>query len=94
MKFAGRWRKQILARVPHLVACRGDRWYRRPRIPHSQSAALLPLRVGYFTFGGTVLATMNLIRQLGGEVIGLAFLIELDYLHGRETLVNPPPIVR
>jgi adenine phosphoribosyltransferase len=43
--------------------------------------------------GGTVLATMNLIRQLGGDVVGLAFLIELDYLHGRENLVNPPPIV-
>ncbi|HEY8884464.1 MAG TPA: adenine phosphoribosyltransferase [Chloroflexota bacterium] len=43
--------------------------------------------------GGTLLATMNLIRQLGGEVVGLAFLIELVYLHGRENLVNPPPIV-
>jgi adenine phosphoribosyltransferase len=43
--------------------------------------------------GGTVLATMNLVRQLGGVVVGLAFLIELDYLHGREALANPPPIV-
>ncbi len=43
--------------------------------------------------GGTVLATMNLVRQLGGEVVGLAFLIELLYLHGRDTLVKPPRIV-
>jgi adenine phosphoribosyltransferase len=43
--------------------------------------------------GGTVLATMNLVRQLGGDVVGLAFLIELLYLHGRDALVDPPPIV-
>jgi len=43
--------------------------------------------------GGTVRATMQLIEQLGGEVVGLAFLIELVYLHGRQNLVNPPPIV-
>jgi adenine phosphoribosyltransferase len=43
--------------------------------------------------GGTVQATMNLVHQLGGEVVGLAFLIELLYLHGRDNLVNPPPIV-
>lgn len=43
--------------------------------------------------GGTVLATMNLVRQLGGKVIGLAFLIELAYLHGRELLPDPPLIV-
>ena len=43
--------------------------------------------------GGTVIATIDLIRQLGGVVVGLAFLIELVYLHGRENLVSPPPIV-
>lgn len=43
--------------------------------------------------GGTVLATMKLVRQLGGDVVGLAFLIELLYLNGRENLENPPPIV-
>ena len=43
--------------------------------------------------GGTVRATMQLIEQLGGEVVGLAFLIELVYLHGRQNLVKPPPIV-
>jgi adenine phosphoribosyltransferase len=43
--------------------------------------------------GGTVLAALTLVRQLGGEVIGLAFLIELLYLNGRSNLENPPPIV-
>lgn len=43
--------------------------------------------------GGTVLATTNLVEQLGGKVVGLAFLIELRYLNGRENLVDPPPIV-
>ncbi|HLZ08569.1 MAG TPA: adenine phosphoribosyltransferase [Chloroflexota bacterium] len=43
--------------------------------------------------GGTALATIDLIEQLGGEVVGLAFLIELLYLNGRSVLVNPPPIV-
>jgi adenine phosphoribosyltransferase len=43
--------------------------------------------------GGTVKATMDLVQQLGGEVVGLAFLIELLYLRGRENLPNAPPIV-
>jgi adenine phosphoribosyltransferase len=43
--------------------------------------------------GGTVLATMDLVRRLGGMVVGLAFLIELLYLNGRKNLVDPPPIV-
>ena len=36
--------------------------------------------------GGTVEAAIKLIEQLGGEVVGLAFLIELDALKGREKL--------
>ena len=36
--------------------------------------------------GGTIATTINLIRQLGGEVIGAAFLIELGYLDGRKKL--------
>ncbi|WP_219837935.1 adenine phosphoribosyltransferase [Paenibacillus sp. R14(2021)] len=36
--------------------------------------------------GGTIATTINLIRQLGGEVIGSAFLIELGYLDGRSKL--------
>ena len=36
--------------------------------------------------GGTIWAATELIRKLGGEVGGLAFLIELTYLGGRERL--------
>jgi len=36
--------------------------------------------------GGTIATTINLIRQLGGEVVGAAFLIELGYLDGRTKL--------
>src|SRR4029077_168059 len=36
--------------------------------------------------GGTAAATAALVRQLGGEVQALAFLIELEFLHGRAKL--------
>ena len=36
--------------------------------------------------GGTVQATIKMIEELGGEVVGCAFLIELEALGGRETL--------
>ena len=36
--------------------------------------------------GGTAKAKVDLVEQLGGEVIGLAFVIELEFLHGREKL--------
>lgn len=36
--------------------------------------------------GGTAAATVNLVRQLGGQIVGLAFLIELISLRGREQL--------
>lgn len=38
--------------------------------------------------GGTIEATIDLVEQLGGEVAGCAFLIELTYLNGREKLKN------
>ena len=34
--------------------------------------------------GGTMEATVRLVRQLGGEIAGLGFAIELDFLKGRE----------
>ena len=34
--------------------------------------------------GGTMEATIKLVRQLGGEIAGLGFAIELDFLKGRE----------
>ena len=36
--------------------------------------------------GGTVSAAVDLVRQLGGEIVELAFLIELTALKGRENL--------
>lgn len=36
--------------------------------------------------GGTVGATIDLINQLGGVVVGAAFMIELTYLDGRDKL--------
>jgi len=36
--------------------------------------------------GGTARATVDLVRKLGGEVVGVAVLIELAALHGREKL--------
>ncbi len=36
--------------------------------------------------GGTILAACDLVRRLGGKIHGLAFLIELSFLHGRERL--------
>ena len=40
--------------------------------------------------GGTMAATLRLIELLGGVVVGVAFLIELAFLHGREKLKNYP----
>jgi adenine phosphoribosyltransferase len=36
--------------------------------------------------GGTAVATVNLARSLGGEIAGLGFVVELDFLNGREKL--------
>ena len=36
--------------------------------------------------GGTAAATVNLVRQLGGEIVAAAFLVELRGLKGREQL--------
>lgn len=38
--------------------------------------------------GGTMAATAKLVEKLGGQVVGIAFLIILDYLPGREKLKN------
>jgi adenine phosphoribosyltransferase len=36
--------------------------------------------------GGTAKAKVDLVEQLGGTVVGLAFVIELEFLKGRENL--------
>jgi adenine phosphoribosyltransferase len=36
--------------------------------------------------GGTAAAAVNLVRQLGGEIVGAAFAVELNFLNGRAKL--------
>jgi adenine phosphoribosyltransferase len=36
--------------------------------------------------GGTAQAMARLVEQLGGDVVGIAFIIELDFLNGRNKL--------
>ena len=38
--------------------------------------------------GGTMEATAQIVEKLGGKIIGISFLIELDFLKGREKLKN------
>lgn len=36
--------------------------------------------------GGTIRAACDLVKRTGGHIVGLAFLIELSFLHGRDKL--------
>src|SRR5919198_1918626 len=36
--------------------------------------------------GGTARAVVDLVEQLGGKVVGLVFVVELEFLNGREKL--------
>ncbi len=38
--------------------------------------------------GGTALASVKLVQHLGGNIVGLAFVIELDALKGRQKLAG------
>ena len=38
--------------------------------------------------GGTAAATVELVKELGGDIQGLGFLIELTFLNGRQRLGN------
>ena len=40
--------------------------------------------------GGTMVATLRLVERLGGTVAGIAFLIELAFLKGRQKLGSHP----
>ena len=44
--------------------------------------------------GGTARATVDLIRQLGGTIVGIAVLIELVALNGRQRLEGEPSVFR
>ena len=41
-----------------------------------------------FTTGGTARAKVQLVEELGGVVAGVLFVIELDFLHGRDRLAG------
>jgi len=38
--------------------------------------------------GGTAKAVVDLVEQLGGKVVGLVFVVELEFLHGRTKLAG------
>ena len=38
--------------------------------------------------GGTAAATVQLVKSLGGEIAGLGFVVELDFLKGRDKLAQ------
>jgi adenine phosphoribosyltransferase len=40
--------------------------------------------------GGTVRGTVELAQRLQGEIVGLAFLVELTFLRGRDRLAELP----
>lgn len=40
--------------------------------------------------GGTIAAAAQMITTLGGEIVELAFVIELEFLHGRDALAGYP----
>ena len=40
--------------------------------------------------GGTALAMINLVKKLKGKIVGIAFLIELTFLKGREKIKKYP----
>lgn len=42
--------------------------------------------------GGTAAAAADLVRQLGGTMVGFSFLIELTFLHGRANLPDGIPV--
>jgi adenine phosphoribosyltransferase len=42
--------------------------------------------------GGTAAATVSLVEQLGGQVVGIAFLVELEALEGARLLGDRPHV--
>ncbi|MEK7748136.1 MAG: adenine phosphoribosyltransferase [Nitrospirota bacterium] len=40
--------------------------------------------------GGTISATVDLVKKLGGDIVSVAFVIELSFLKGREKLCGLP----
>ena len=44
--------------------------------------------------GGTADAAIKLVRKIGGVIIGIAFVVELEFLHGRKKLPKDCKITR
>jgi adenine phosphoribosyltransferase len=42
-----------------------------------------------WTIGGSAACAGNLVAKIGGTVLGYVFLMELDFLHGRDKLNAP-----
>src|SRR6266852_3469362 len=84
---AGRYQKQ---RVDIVVAVESRGFIFGGALAHELSAGLVPVRKLGKLPGKTMAATLRLIEQLGGQVVGVAFLIELAFLHGRDKLRNYP----
>ncbi len=42
--------------------------------------------------GGTAAAAATLIQRLGGQLLGMSFLMELTFLHGRKALPHGVPV--
>jgi adenine phosphoribosyltransferase len=40
--------------------------------------------------GGTLAASVELVEKLGGDIVGIAILIELEMLNGQEKINNQP----
>jgi len=52
-------------------------------IEHGQKVLLVD---DLLATGGTIKANAELVEKLGGKIVGMAFLIELEYLNGRKLL--------
>jgi adenine phosphoribosyltransferase len=62
-----------------------------PAVAYALHAGFVPVRKivdDVLATGGTAEAVAKLVKQLGGEVVGLHFVIELDFLSGREKLLG------
>lgn len=89
----------VLLRKPgklpwHTLFCEYDLEYGSNRIEIHKDAVKRGQRVlvvdDLLATGGTAAATCELIKRLGGELVGAAFVVELTYLKGREKLKDCP----